>query len=71
MKYCCEDLKRYSETPVNHNRYQCPDALIDRWKNGTTGIIIHDGGTSMAIINYCPWCGSALEQEKTIKQPHE
>lgn len=79
MEYCCEDLKHHSETPCDsflpdgkpfhHDRYECPDALIDRYKNGTTGIIIHDGGTSMVIINYCPWCGTALEPTKSVKKP--
>lgn len=28
------------------------------------GIIIHDGGSSYLIINFCPWCGKKLPDSK-------
>lgn len=28
------------------------------------GIVIHDGGNSSIIINYCPWCGKELPKSK-------
>jgi hypothetical protein len=28
------------------------------------GIIVHDGGTSMVRIQFCPWCGTRLPESK-------
>lgn len=43
------------------DRHDCPDCLIDYWPNGPSyGIMIHDGGSSMITIAYCPWCGTKL-----------
>ncbi len=41
--------------------FQCPDHLVnfDR-SNGTYGLIIHDGGSSVVSISHCPWCGANL-----------
>jgi hypothetical protein len=41
------------------NRYDCPDALLDRVRGGY-GLIIHDGTESVIEITYCPWCGTKL-----------
>ncbi|WP_373290132.1 DUF6980 family protein [Novosphingobium indicum] len=44
-------------------RSDCPDCLISydpaflRY-----GIMIHDGGSSMIAIDYCPWCGCKLPE---------
>jgi hypothetical protein len=40
------------------------DVVMNRWKNGTYGIPIHDGGTSVIRISYCPWCGQHLSKHK-------
>jgi len=43
-------------------RSDCPDALIEyRSKTGEFGLLVHDGGSSMILIEYCPWCGSSLK----------
>lgn len=43
------------------NRYECPDALVDFWPvSQTYGLMIHDGGASVIVIFYCPWCGTKL-----------
>jgi predicted RNA-binding Zn-ribbon protein involved in translation (DUF1610 family) len=44
---------------VHDSRYACPDALIGLVR-GVYGLIIHDGGSSVIEINYCPWCGASL-----------
>jgi len=56
---------------VNHvckqhpDPFDCADHLIfyaprfDEY-----GIIIHDGGTSMISIHYCPWCGVRLPESR-------
>lgn len=38
--------------------FECVDALIDTFSDGRVGLIIHDGGSSMALISHCPWCGT-------------
>lgn len=59
---CCEpmayDLSQKCDRHFT-TRYECPDALIERTKNGF-GLIIHDGGTSVIEIMFCPWCGKKL-----------
>jgi hypothetical protein len=61
-EFCCrwmrEDLERTCEQ--HPDRLDCPDALIHRQSDGSYGIIIHDGGSSVARILVCPWCGSDL-----------
>jgi hypothetical protein len=32
--------------------------------NDEYGLIIHDGGTSLRAILYCPWCGATLPASK-------
>ena len=39
------------------NRFDCPNALVGAFSDGELGLIIHDGGSSMVVIEYCPWCG--------------
>lgn len=43
------------------DRWDCPDALIGHWpKSNEYGLIVHDGGSSMITITFCPWCGTNL-----------
>jgi hypothetical protein len=49
-----------TRTCTEHDKYECPDALIHRWANGTTGIHIKDGGSSVSVIRFCPWCGTDI-----------
>lgn len=61
--YCCEQMQDDLERvcPRHAARSDCPDALIRR-ANGGYGLMIHDGGSSMIAISYCPWCGSRLSK---------
>jgi hypothetical protein len=60
---CCErmddDLNRTCD--LHADRAACPDALISRGRNGY-GLIIHDGGSSVIEIFFCPWCGTRLSE---------
>lgn len=41
--------------------FECPDNLVfysARFRE--YGLIIHDGGSAIIRIGYCPWCGSEL-----------
>lgn len=40
------------------NPWDCPDALIGSFEDGRIGLMIHDGGTSLVLIAYCPWCAT-------------
>jgi hypothetical protein len=50
---------------MHADRFDCPDALIERREDGYHGIIVHDGGASSVQIAYCPWCGKRLPQIST------
>jgi hypothetical protein len=47
---------------VHESRHACPDALIEFGK-GQYGLIVNDGGSSSISINFCPWCGSRLDND--------
>ena len=67
MKYCCKDMECFFNIFCdNHSSTEeCPDKIISyNIKFNEYGIIIHDGGTSSIIINYCPWCGKKLPESK-------
>lgn len=58
---CCEIMKYF----LNNNE---PNKIIKYSdKFDEYGIIIHDGGNSSIIINYCPWCGKKLPESKRDK----
>lgn len=43
------------------NQFDCPDCLIHySSKFREYGLIIHDGGSSFVVIQFCPFCGSRL-----------
>jgi hypothetical protein len=52
-----------STCETHSDRHACPDCLIDYWPSTDRyGIMVHDGGTSMIVIAYCPWCGTKLPE---------
>ena len=66
--HCCnpmrEPLTRVCEQHVA-NRFHCPDALIDYApKFDEYSLIVHDGGSSLVPIAFCPWCGAKLPESK-------
>jgi len=65
--HCCEWMRdEIARRCADHgDRFECPDALVeytDRFDE--YGLIIHDGGTSVRAIEFCPWCGSTLPESK-------
>ncbi|WP_412760022.1 DUF6980 family protein [Methylobacterium guangdongense] len=46
---------------VHPNRPDCPDAFIAKTRSGY-GLMVHDGGSSVVEIAFCPWCGAKLPQ---------
>ncbi len=63
--HCCKDMRREVERVcLQHpNRFDCPDCLINYSPQYREyGLIVHDGGTSVIDIQYCPWCGKPLPE---------
>ena len=44
---------------LHPDRSDCPDAFIAEVRGGY-GLMVHDGGSSVVKIAFCPWCGSKL-----------
>jgi hypothetical protein len=45
--------------------FACPDALVHYTPRfDEFGLIVHDGGSSVRAIGYCPWCGTRLPASK-------
>lgn len=66
-KHCCTRMKEaVTSTCGDHvDRHECPDCLIEyNCKFDEYGIIIHDGGSSVMPIVFCPWCGSKLPESR-------
>ena len=54
-----QDLNQTCAT--HESRYACPDAMIATVRGGY-GLIVHDGGSSVIEIRFCPWCGAPLPE---------
>jgi len=62
-EHCCDAMARQVawRCAGHEDPFDCPDALVmfdARFQE--YGLIIHDGGTSVVGIAFCPWCGSRL-----------
>ena len=63
--HCCEEMRQEVERVCGQHpdQFECPDSLIHY---GTVyreyGLIVHDGGTSVISIRFCPWCGTRLPE---------
>ena len=61
--HCCAEMtEQVNRQCAEHpDRFDCPDALVDYTpKTKSYGLIVHDGGSSMIEISFCPWCGTKL-----------
>lgn len=62
-KHCCEMMRTEVENvcDLHADRFDCPDAVVNYSEPGNRyGRIIHDGGSSVLSIAFCPWCGTKL-----------
>ena len=65
--FCCESMNRATSLScqVHTDKFECPDVLVSYLpKFDEYGLIIHDGGTSVIGIQFCPFCGSRLPDSK-------
>ena len=63
-KNCCLDMAMAISRGVNKRGkiiYDDVDVVMRQWEDGTIGIPVHDGGSSIIGINYCPFCGAKLK----------
>ncbi|GJM19338.1 MAG: hypothetical protein DHS20C14_15510 [Phycisphaeraceae bacterium] len=65
--HCCGAMKQHLQfrCGTHADPYECPDTTFHynpRFREH--GIIVHDGGTSMIVIEYCPFCGAKLPESK-------
>ncbi len=64
--HCCEAMKTHLDfSCAQHSSpFECPDALVfysDQFAE--YGLIVHNGGGgSYVLIQFCPWCGTALPE---------
>ncbi len=66
--FCCLNIAKHISDGLSDKGeeiYDNVDIIMRKWDDGTFGIPIHDGGTSIIKINYCPFCGSELKLIKT------
>ena len=65
--YCCVTMAHHIYDSIDDDgeiKYDDHDIIINKWKDGTFGIPIHDGGSSIVKINFCPWCGENLKNDE-------
>ena len=47
-----------------HQPEECPDFIVGYFQSTRDfGLRIHDGGTSMILIDFCPWCRTQLRPD--------
>lgn len=65
--HCCQALTEQLsyQCPEHTEPVDCPDHLIVYSRQfDEYGILIHDGGSSYCVIQYCPWCGTRFPESK-------
>jgi hypothetical protein len=56
---------------IHPDVFDCPDQLIYySTHTDAYGLIIHDGGSSFSVINFCPWCGAHLSAAASAVDQH-
>lgn len=66
--HCCArmDCDLNHKCDIHKDRSDYPDAFI-AFVGGGHGLLVHDGGSSVIKIRYCPWCGSKLPRTGDLK----
>jgi hypothetical protein len=65
VEVCCEEMRaQLNWGCADHaSPFECPDALVGRFGPARTyGLYIHDGGSSLLAIRFCPWCGARTSE---------
>ncbi|AJE43448.1 DUF6980 family protein [Streptomyces nodosus] len=67
IDHCCPAMASHANGHCDQHTdpFDCPDALIAfSAEPPEYGLIIHDGGTSIIGIHFCPWCGRRLPEAR-------
>jgi len=65
--FCCVIMAKHVSDSLDEDgtiKHEDADVIMNKWKDGSFGIPIHDGGPSIVKINFCPWCGENLETDE-------
>ena len=64
--HCCDRMRlELRKSAPSTGRGWPPDALIAYLpKFDEYGLVVHDGGSSMVQIQFCPWCGTRLPESR-------
>ena len=65
--HCCERMRQQVEWVCERHpdRFDCPDCLVHYAAVlREYGLIVHDGGSSVVRIEFCPWCGAKLPESQ-------
>ena len=66
-QHCCDEMRDRVELRCDKHAdlFECPDILVAFIpKFQEYGLVIHDGGSSMIGIAFCPWCGHQLPESQ-------
>jgi hypothetical protein len=64
-EHCCEQMAARVNLRCDQHpdAFDCADNLVHHSEESSEyGLIVHDGGSSFVVINYCPWCGKKLPE---------
>lgn len=62
-KHCCDYMDYHANfiCDIHSDPFECPDNFIlFNQTDNEYGLIVHDGGSSIIGISFCPWCGTKL-----------
>ena len=60
---CCDSMRQHVNGRCilhNNDPWECPDIALATYLDGRIGIPVRDGGRSMVVLDFCPWCRAAL-----------
>ena len=66
-QHCCGRMEKHLKLDCSAHKdvFECPDRLMYySARFNEYGLIVHDGGASYIVIEYCPWCGAKLPDSK-------
>ena len=69
QQYCCAAMRADLERVCTQhpNRFDCPDNFVERVRGGY-GLMVHNGGSVVTEIRFCPWCGTSLPPIQPITE---
>ncbi|MEV0560218.1 hypothetical protein [Dactylosporangium sp. NPDC050588] len=64
-KHCCDGMRAQLALAESEAGEDDPDVVVVHdARFDEYGLPVRDGGTSMVVIGYCPWCGGRLPESR-------